>query len=257
MVCSPPESSEMLCSFLPGGRATISMPLLSTSSSSTSTRSALPPSNTSVNSVRKLSRICSKVALNISVVSVLICSITSSNCSLALTRSSCCVVRNSYRSSVSSYSSMATRFTGPMRSTRSCNSATLSSTLSQSVSNPSASISSRVAKVISTSPESVSVVLRCCTSTSRRSIWYLASMRSQRFSTIMLFCASSTSSCERRSCDSLSSARTERNDSSRSSTFWSAAVFCSSNPVIAWLDCSRSTFTASMRWVEVEMSFSV
>ncbi len=50
-VFSPPLSSEMLRGSLPGGRATISMPLSRMSTPSSSTMSACPPPNRSRNSV--------------------------------------------------------------------------------------------------------------------------------------------------------------------------------------------------------------
>ena len=56
-------------------------------------RSALPPPKTSVNIARKLSRIFSNVCVNISCVCVLMRLMTSSNCALALTKSSCCLLR--------------------------------------------------------------------------------------------------------------------------------------------------------------------
>src|SRR5438094_9854693 len=51
--CSPPESSDSVAGFLPGGLATISRPASSGSSCSTSCSSAVPPPNSSVNKCLK------------------------------------------------------------------------------------------------------------------------------------------------------------------------------------------------------------
>ena len=45
MACSPPESSDMVCNFLPGGLAMISRPASRGSSASVRVRCALPPPN--------------------------------------------------------------------------------------------------------------------------------------------------------------------------------------------------------------------
>jgi hypothetical protein len=60
--CSPPDSSVMVCGFLPGGRARISSPASSGSSDSISCSSAVPPPNRWVNSRWKCVLTTSKAA---------------------------------------------------------------------------------------------------------------------------------------------------------------------------------------------------
>ena len=77
IVFSPPLISEMLRSSLPGGRATISMPLSSMSVSSSRITSAMPPPNSLRNSSWKCVRITVNVSRNSRRLSVLIRSMIS------------------------------------------------------------------------------------------------------------------------------------------------------------------------------------
>ena len=63
-VFSPPDSNEILDSFLPGGHATISIPVSNIFSGSVNTKSALPPLNNSLNVNLKFSLIISLMILN-------------------------------------------------------------------------------------------------------------------------------------------------------------------------------------------------
>ena len=64
IVRCPPESRDRLLRTVPGGRATISMPLSSTSSLSTRLRSAAPPPKILSKVKAKFFLICSKVSEN-------------------------------------------------------------------------------------------------------------------------------------------------------------------------------------------------
>ena len=119
IVRSPPESSEMLRSSLPGGRALISMPHSSGFVSSSRTISAFPP----LNIFLKITTKCSRTVLNVSRKSADDCFSmlfsTSLERSLAAVRSVCSRWRNSDRCSTATSSSMAARFTLPRRARRS------------------------------------------------------------------------------------------------------------------------------------------
>src|SRR6185436_9786343 len=113
---SPPESSCTLCSRLPGGDATISMPLSSGSFSSRRVSPARPPPK----SVLKVTWKFSWMAVNASRNRLLVVSsirlIASDVWAIDSTRSFRCVVRNVWRVSSSSNCSIAIMFTGPSRS---------------------------------------------------------------------------------------------------------------------------------------------
>ena len=98
-VFSPPLSSEMLRGSLPGGRATISMPLSRMSTPSSSTMSAWPPPNRSRNSVWKCSLTVSSVSANSRRLSALILSMIFSSEVLAPVRSWCCATASVKRAS--------------------------------------------------------------------------------------------------------------------------------------------------------------
>ena len=83
-VFSPPLSSEMLRGSLPGGRATISMPLSRISTSSSRMMSAWPPPKRSRNSVWKCPLTVSRVSANSRRLSVLILSMIFSSDALAV-----------------------------------------------------------------------------------------------------------------------------------------------------------------------------
>ena len=52
--CSPPDSNDIVCGFLPGGHATMSRPAFNISSLSSNLSSAFPPSNNFSNKSLKL-----------------------------------------------------------------------------------------------------------------------------------------------------------------------------------------------------------
>ena len=114
IVRSPPESRVTDWGRFPGGRAIMSMPHSSGSSSpSSSTSLASPPPKSRVNIVWKFLFACSNVVRKRSDEVVLRLVMSSSIWAFAARRSSSCAFSLAYRSSSSRHSSTATMFTGP------------------------------------------------------------------------------------------------------------------------------------------------
>ena len=90
---SPPDSSSRLRTCLPGGWATISTPVPSMSLGSVSFSVAVPPLNRRGNTCVNMSLTCLKVSTNRSRVVLLILSIASCSCAIAVSRSFFCVDR--------------------------------------------------------------------------------------------------------------------------------------------------------------------
>ena len=111
---SPPESSESICSFLPGGWATMSMPQFSASFGSASRSSALPPPNSFTNVRWKLSFISANWLLNCFSIWVSRSATMPSRSAWAFSRSSRWLDSSSTRSTVRRYSSSAATFTVPI-----------------------------------------------------------------------------------------------------------------------------------------------
>ena len=95
---SPPESCIIFCNFFPGGCAMILIPVSSRSSSSTSSRSALPPPNSSLNTFENITRISLNFSANCSRIARSSSAIIFTRFASALQISSCCPFKNSYRS---------------------------------------------------------------------------------------------------------------------------------------------------------------
>ena len=110
---SPPESSDMFCSFFPGGLAMISIPDSRMLSLSVSTRSASPPLNIFMKTSANLTLITSKAFSNSSFDCSFVFFMTFIRFSLASVRSSYWVCRKSFLFLSSLYSSMATRLMTP------------------------------------------------------------------------------------------------------------------------------------------------
>ena len=184
----------MLCNCLPGGRATMSMPLSSTSLSSTSSRSALPPPNTSVNMARKFSRIWLKVAVNISRVWVLMRLMTSSNCVLGLHQvvvlfAEELVALLGFLVFLDGHQVHRPHLVQPLLQRAPPGRPPRSSPWSpRRRPSPPASGSAPWA-----GPSSARVMVMHSLRTSSRLTWYFCWIRSRRFCTAMVFCASSTS----------------------------------------------------------------
>ena len=111
--CSPPESSDIVCSFLPGGRARISSPASSGSSDSVRVSRASPPLNKDVNSVWKFAFTRSKASRRRSRPSRLSDPIPCRRRAMASSRSAFSVCSEVRRASHSFASSSARRFTPP------------------------------------------------------------------------------------------------------------------------------------------------
>ena len=87
-VFSPPDNKEIVVNFLPGGLATISIPVSQILLGSVSFKSAVPPLNNSLKVVVKLSLIILKVLTNSFSITLSISSIISSKVFSALVKSS-------------------------------------------------------------------------------------------------------------------------------------------------------------------------
>ena len=87
-VFSPPDRSESVVNFLPGGLATISTPVVNKSSGLVRVKSALPPPNNSLKTCLNSSLIFWKVLLNSSYITPSISFIISSKVSSAFNKSS-------------------------------------------------------------------------------------------------------------------------------------------------------------------------
>ena len=122
--CSPPESADRFLMILPGGATWISMPLVSTSDGSDSTRLAAPPPNSSVKMRPKCLLMRAKLSANRLFISSDSSAIILHSWVRLVSTSFTCARRNSYRSLTSAYSSMAATFTLPSARTFARTSAT-------------------------------------------------------------------------------------------------------------------------------------
>ena len=115
-VCSPPDRSDSVDSFLPGGWHMISSPASSGSSLSTSTNLASPPPNRWVNNVEKFAFTCSKAVSRRSRPSLFKPKIPWRRALIASSRSVFSLESVSNSSCTSLASSSARRFTAPSAS---------------------------------------------------------------------------------------------------------------------------------------------
>ena len=112
-VFSPPDKSEIVVSFLPGGDAIISTPVSNKLFGSVNLSEAFPPLNNSLNVSLKCLFTISKVVLKSLAITLSISDIISKSVFSALTKSSRCLIKNSYLTLTRSYSSGAAKLTTP------------------------------------------------------------------------------------------------------------------------------------------------
>ena len=110
---SPPDNCIMFCSFFPGGCAIIRMPASNMSSSSISSSVAFPPPKSSLNTTSNSSEIFPNCSRNCFLMESSSSSMIFTSVFSASTKSSCCAVRNVYRSETCLYSSIAPTLTSP------------------------------------------------------------------------------------------------------------------------------------------------